>query len=384
MIPACILATATHCHLGNHAVQHCAALQQPPTPPDTVYRRVGTQQEPIPCKLLSDTPLAQADTRLMQGIEAVVTHVLTAAGLPSLHRRQLALFLGSSSFDISVSEQAYQQARDVRGDAIPMGGGSSSFGNLADRLSQQFDWHGPVFSFNTACTSSANALWYATRWLTAGHADYALVLGVEVFNDMTALGFQSLGLLTPAVMKPFDVNRNGLVLGEAISALLLGPGTAAHFRILGGANLCDTHSMSAANPNGSTVKQVVQDALSAAHLRPADIGLIKVHGTASLLNDEAEASGLLQVFDALPPICALKPFLGHTLGACGAAETALLWQTLTADAPFIPATPGIGANPSVLGLALTQQASSPTAGATLLNFFGFGGNNTALIMGATA
>lgn len=382
--PACILATATHCHLGADATTQLAALAQAPTTPDIVQRPLGSSVEPVPCKLLADCPLDHIDTRLQRVVNAVTTRALAAAGLSHEERQRTALFVGSSSFDISVSEHTYQQARSVRGDAIPLDGSSSSFGNLADMLSRQCHLHGPVFSFNTACTSSANALWYASRWLAAGESRHALVIGVEIFNDMTALGFQSLGLLTRSVMKPFDAARDGLVLGEAVSAVVLGPGSTSHYRVLGGANLCDTHSMSAANPDGSTIAHVIRAALSAAQLHHTDIGTIKVHGTASLLNDEAEASGLLQVFgDRLPPACALKPFLGHTLGACGAAETALLWQALTASTPFIPATPGIGADANVLGLRLTQQAQPPSPGAVLLNFFGFGGNNTALILGKT-
>jgi 3-oxoacyl-[acyl-carrier-protein] synthase-1 len=106
-----------------------------------------------------------------------------------------------------------------------------------------------------------------------------------------------------------------------------------------------------------------------------------VHGTASLLNDEAEAAGLLQLFPTMPPICALKPFLGHTLGACGLTELILMWRSLTDAQPFLPATPGIGADASVLGLTLQQTAVVPAAGLCLLNYFGFGGNNTALLIG---
>src|SRR5690606_23448456 len=117
-------------------------------------------------------------------------------------------FVGSSSFDISVSEHHYQQAQQTCGAAIPLDS-SPSFGKLADTLRQRFGLYGPEFSFNTACTSSANALWYASRLLATGTVRHALVVGVELLNDMTALGFHGLGLLTPTVMKPFDAARNG-------------------------------------------------------------------------------------------------------------------------------------------------------------------------------
>lgn len=377
---ACFLGAGIATHLGTGISAQLAGLQQAPRAPQPVDCAIGTLHERVPYKLLGDFPLQAIDTRLYTVIDTVIEQALANVPLSRQDSNAIALFIGSSSFDISVSEHAYQQAQAVRGDAIPLGG-SSSFGNLGARICERFGFNGPDFSFNTACTSSANALWYASRMIRSGKIRHALVLGVEVINHITALGFHGLGLLTRSVMKPFDSARDGLVLGEAASALLLGPGNAEDFRLLGGANLCDTHSMSAANADGSTVAAVIQAALAEAGLSPAAIGAIKAHGTASLLNDEAESAGLLRLFDAetLPPVCALKPFIGHTLGACGVTELVLFWQALQQG--FVPATPGIGADSSVLGVALNQQPCSVDKSAFLLNYFGFGGNNTALVIG---
>lgn len=375
---ACFLGAGIATHLGTGIPAQLAALQCAPQPPQIV----NCAHEPVPYKLLADFPLENIAQRLHTVIDNVIEQALAAAQLPDSERKNVALFIGSSSFDISVSEHLYQHAH---GDAIPLGN-SSSFGNLCETVRKRFGFCGPDFSFNTACTSSANALWYASRLLQAGKIRYALVLGVEVINHITALGFHGLGLLTRSVMKPFDAERDGLVLGEAASALLLGAGDSQDFRLLGGANLCDTHSMSAANADGSSVAAAINAALAEAHLPHTAVTAIKAHGTASLLNDEAEAAGLLRVFSAgnfssnnVPPICALKPFIGHTLGACGLTELILFWQAIANG--FIPATAGIGADPSVLGISLTQQLQATVSGAYLLNYFGFGGNNTALLIG---
>lgn len=377
---ACFLGAGIATHLGTGIAAQLDGLRQMPRVPQPVDCAIGTLHEQVPYKLLADFPLTAIGSRLYTVIDSVIDSALATAGLTADERKNIALFIGSSSFDISVSEHAYQQAQQVRGDAIPLGG-SSSFGNLGVTVRQRFGFHGPDFSFNTACTSSANALWYASRLLRAGRIRHALVLGVEVINHITALGFHGLGLLTRSVMKPFDSDRDGLVLGEAASALLLGPGDAASFRLLGGANLCDTHSMSAANADGSTVAGVINAALAEAKLSHSDITAIKAHGTASLLNDEAESAGLLRIFGhaTLPPVCALKPFIGHTLGACGLTELIMFWQAIQHG--FVPATPGIGADPAVLGLALNQQQCAINGKAYLLNYFGFGGNNTALVIG---
>ena len=377
---ACFLAAGITSSLGTGIAAHLAALQNPPTPPQLLQRTLGNAQESVPYKLLVDVPLTDIDTRLLRSIDSAVQQALNDAGLSAREQREMALFVGSSSFDISVSEYHYQQAHSVSGSAIPLGG-SPSFGKLANTLRGHYGLRGSEFSFNTACTSSANALWYASRLLATGTIRHALIIGVELINDITALGFHGLGLLTPSVMRPFDAARNGLVLGEAVSAVVLGPGDASDFRLWGGANLCDTHSMSAANADGSSVARVIRQALAAAQISPEHIGSIKVHGTASLLNDEAEAAGLLQVFEQMPPVCALKPFLGHTLGACGLSELILMWQALAAETPFLPATPGIGNDASELGLTLNQSCIAPSNSTCLLNYFGFGGNNTALVIG---
>jgi 3-oxoacyl-[acyl-carrier-protein] synthase-1 len=373
---ACFLGAGIATHLGTGIATQLAALQRAPMPPQIV----NCVHEPVPYKLLADFPLVNIEKRLYEIIDNVIEQALAAANIADSERKNIALFIGSSSFDISASEHVYQQEHKKESHSIPFGH-SPSFGNLGEAVRQRFGFYGADFSFNTACTSSANALWYASHLIQAGKIRYALVLGVEVINHITALGFHGLGLLTRSVMKPFDAARDGLVLGEAASALLLGAGSAQDFRVLGGANLCDTHSMSAANADGSSVAAVISAALSEANLQHTAIAAIKAHGTASLLNDEAEAAGLLRVFSRsnLPPVCVLKPFIGHTLGACGLTELILFWQAILHG--FIPATAGIGADSTVLGISLTQQAQAAASGAYLLNYFGFGGNNTALLIG---
>jgi 3-oxoacyl-[acyl-carrier-protein] synthase I len=126
----------------------------------------------------------------------------------------------------------------------------------------------------------------------------------------------------------------------------------------------------------------LQQALESAQLNADEIIAVKAHGTASLSNDEAEAAGLRQVFNQLPPLCALKPRIGHTLGACGLAELALFCGA--ADQGWLPGTPGIANKENgfaeELGVELNQLPLPITPGHFMLNYFGFGGNNTSLIV----
>lgn len=372
----CFLGAGLTTHLGTGVSENLAALHRPPSPAQNVPRRVDDRMEQIPCKPLRDFPLRSQKTRLNDVVFSVVAEALRESGLRSSEQRRMAVCVGSSSFDISVSECAYREELAVGGVALPLR--SPSFANLAETVRRRFDLHGADYSFNTACTSSGNGLWYAARLIRSGAVDNALVLGVELINDLTTLGFLALGLLTRSEMRPFDAKHDGIVLGEACAAVVLGRGDADGFHFRGGANLCDTHSTVAARADGSTIATVIEEALADASLHSGAIDAVLAHGTASPANDEAEAAGMLRAFPIVPPVCALKPFVGHTLGACGLTEMILFYRAL--ENGFLIATPGIGADLSACGVTLNQREQPMTRGNFMLNTFGFGGNNTSLVV----
>jgi 3-oxoacyl-[acyl-carrier-protein] synthase-1 len=263
--------------------------------------------------------------------------------------------------------------------AVPMG--IIGYGKLAQSLGQQFALSPHRYTYSTACTSSSNALLYAHRLLQAGVIDHALVLGIEFFNHTTLLGFYGLGLISPSQsMRPFSAGRDGLMLGEGCGLLLLSrDASAARMHLCGGAVATDNHSLTAANIDGSSLAAVIGQALADSAITAADIVAVKAHGTASMLNDEAEAAGLRRVFaeTAMPPIFALKPFCGHSLGASGALEMALTIGCLERE--LLPANPQLE-DDSALGIRLLHQSESAPIGHYLFNCFAFGGNNNALIL----
>ena len=367
-----------HTSLGATLSDNLDALPAGPPPPGITAVPLGETVEPVPSMLLSGLPLTDIETRLWRALEPVIDAALAASDLTPAQRERTALFLGTSSLDISVTEAIY--ARELAADptAHPLMT-NAAMGGLAETIARRFGLRGPDYTINTACTSSANALIYADAMIREGLIDHALIVGLEIFNVITALGFQSLALLAPNGMRPFDAARAGLVLGEGVSALVVGatPGPSG-FRLRAGANLCDTHGVSAANPDGSTVAAVMQQAIDAAGLAVSDILAVKAHGTASLLNDEAEAAGMHRVFPAIPPMLAMKPFIGHTFGACGLNELLLVCGAI--ERGRLPPMPGISAQPGELGLTLNQTWAPVAKGAFLLNYFGFGGNNTSLVV----
>ncbi|MES2817753.1 MAG: beta-ketoacyl synthase N-terminal-like domain-containing protein [Pseudomonadota bacterium] len=253
---------------------------------------------------------------------------------------------------------------------------------LARQLRERWDF-AAAFTLNTACTSAANGLLYGARLLGEGRFRRALVLSFETPSAVAMQGFAALDLVSAsACYRPFHPERDGLILGEAYASVLLDlePGPTPLARLLGGYSACDTSSLTTTLEDGSHIDAVMRRALASAAATPAQIALVKLHGTATAANDRAESNGMARLFGSAPPPCALlKPYLGHTLGACGLSETLLLLTALGQGS-----LPGIDYAADAL-LALPDQPWTPPAdGLLLANFFGFGGNNASLVLQACA
>lgn len=314
-------------------------------------------------------------------VPEVAREAIDSAGLSRAELEALPLFVGSSSFSVVRSEARYQEL--VRRDAEAAFALSQvGFQHVAATLQDSLGCRGETFAFNTACTAAANALTSALRMLQLGWHRHALVVGVELANVTTLAGFGSLQLVADAV-RPFDLRRNGIVLGEGVGAVLLSvEGDERDLRLVAGACNGDPYGVTTANPDGSTIAAVQRSVLALAGLEPGDVRGIKAHGTASPLNDTGEAAGIRSVFPITPPVCALKPYLGHTLGACGANELVLFAWALRAG--FFPATPGFEVEDPALALRPEVRAVEAAPGAYLLDYFGFGGNNAALLIERTS
>jgi len=312
-------------------------------------------------------------------VSRAVDQALSSAGIAATELRNCPLFVGSSSYAIGQSERLYADAL-VSGVPDPLAVPLPGFGQLSRYLRAERGFRGADFLFNTACTASANALLVAAEHIATGRCDQALVIGMELANKTTLAGFYGMQLLAGETMRPFDLRRDGLVLGEGCGVIVLraaASGEAGIF-IAGGASSCDTYSISTSNPDGSQIAATMHAALANADVTPEDIVAIKAHGTASPLNDDAEAAGMRQVFGCVPSFFALKSHLGHTLGACGAIETGLSAGLLLTGR--LPATGGFEEFDEKLGICPQTKAFPAGAGHYLLNFFGFGGNNASIIL----
>lgn len=342
------------CVLGDDmpaALAALAALQRGGVPPVPVEVAAGVRW-PV-------YKLAARPGDWTQQVRDTVRHVVAQTG--DWGARTAPLFVASSSLDIGGMEHV-PQAQRLSGDLQ----------DFSDVVAGALGWQGPVFTVSTACTSALNAVLAACDLIRSGDADEALVIGAEMANRFTAAGFGAMQLLAPDAAQPFGAQRKGLVLGEAVAALRL-QARPARWQVVGGANVVDGR-----NPSGTeatAVHAMCREALAQGGLQPGDIDLIKVQAAGSPVNDAIEAEALKHVFDPLPPLVSLKSAIGHTLGAAGAAELALLvgcveagvWPA--ADYPLDES----------LGIALCAQAPRALRH-MLLNVVGFGGGHASLVL----
>jgi 3-oxoacyl-(acyl-carrier-protein) synthase len=300
----------------------------------------------------------------------------------ALRGEECALIVGAGGFLYASTAELHGRTIGRLSDDTPFTVRGPHWG--AALIAERFDLRGPVLTASSGCSSSANALLIATEMLQRRRVRHALVVGAEGLSAVTLSGFDSLNVLDAAGCRPFDRDRAGLQIGEALAVLVLsadplGGDAPAHARLIGAANLCDTHHLTAANPDGSIMRDVMRKALECAHIAPDEVVAVKAHGTGNIDSDRAEASALRALFnDAPPPVLALKRYVGHTLGACGTLETAALIACLQAG--FMPAAAGFENVDPELRVEPLRAPLPARPGPYLLNFFGLGGNYTALVM----
>ncbi len=359
------------------ALRNGQARPQPPTRfPISIADKIKVAQ-------LDGADLARGE----QGAEAVilsaVEQALADANLTIADDvfADCALIVGSSGF-LYAAEDEYRFTMEKTGQ--PSDPPLHSTGWIAARLAHRLAIGGPVLSLSTACSSSANALIVAAAMIQRGRVRRALVIGAEGLSAISLNGFYSLMLLDPEGCRPFDRDRRGLQLGEGAAALILQASDdrdprPASASFCGGANLCDIHHVTSATPDGSAMRRVISDALNASATAPQNILAIKAHGTGSLDNDTAEAAAMRALYPGgIPPFTAIKRYIGHTLGACGAMETAAFIGCLRSG--FIPRAAGFEEPDPKLSISPLRSTAAARPGRYLLNFFGFGGNYASLVI----
>ncbi len=252
------------------------------------------------------------------------------------------------------------------------------------------NFKGPNGCVTNHCVSGVLALTEAKDALRRGYADRAVVVGHDTpIEPQTVYGYQQLGLLTNAELRPFDAARSGSVLGEGAGALVIETRSAAAERnaevlaeLLGTACTTEAEGLLGIREDGDGLQRAIETALEDAGLAPADVGLVIAHGNGTRLSDASEAAALARVFGPdIPPVTAFKWAFGHTLAASAIVDTVLAALALRdGTAPGIATFREV--DPEFAALPVSSDAQAPRGAVALVLSRGFAGTNGAVVLGA--
>jgi 3-oxoacyl-(acyl-carrier-protein) synthase len=259
-------------------------------------------------------------------------------------------------------------------------------GSITEIVAGQLGIKDYMTTISTACSSSANAIFYGARLIRNDVLDVVVAGGVDALTKFTLNGFNTLMILDPEFCKPFDEHRQGLNLGEGAGYLTLVSERVSktlnkemYCTLSGYNNSNDAYHQTASSPEGEGSYLAMTGALSKSGLAPSAIDYINLHGTGTPNNDSAEGNAIKRVFDPqYPPMSSTKSFTGHTLGASGGIEA--VFSVLAIKHGFI--YPNLRFETRMNELPVepeTKFLKGKNLNHVMSNSFGFGGNCTSLI-----
>lgn len=352
--------------LGKTAVQHFNDLES------AGYRNTRA------CKILNFEAPA-----LSRGLEMALyttRRAISQAGI-SLPENT-GVFLGSTLGE----SMAYEMAAE--GDNINLSEYNTY--SLARAIATEFCLTGTVNALSTACTAGNYAVGAAMNAIRSGEVPVAIAGGVEPFSRMAMVGFSRSRAMAPETCKPFDAERNGMILGEGAAFFILEKLEDAELR--GATPLatvyslglsCDAYHPTAPHPDGRGLATAIQHAFKLAGLDSQKADWVNIHGSGTVLSDAAEARALKTVFNyQMPVLSGSKGAIGHALGAASALELAICVRGIVSN--IIPPTPGHDIPDEKIGLNCTTAPLDKKLNIVVNSSSAFGGLNAALLIGACA
>lgn len=270
----------------------------------------------------------QRDRSLQLGVLAA-EEAWEMAGLYKMPPGRIATTFSSSKGGLLSLLQAGEDPGvkwDFLSDFFPYAGGRL--------LKERFGFCGPSLSFSSACSTGIGSITGGVRLLLDGECDAVLTGSTEAsIHPLIYAAFQNMGLLSQKTggPAPFDIERDGFLMGEGAAVMILEREESAKkrkvpvlARLTGWALGADAYGALEMEPNGNTIVPLILRALGKAGLKPSDIGYINAHGTGTRLNDQVESGALCQVFgDTQTRVSSTKGATGHLLGAAGSVEAVI-------------------------------------------------------------
>ena len=317
---------------------------------------------------------------MMAAREALDQARLTPADI-----EEAAFVSGTTVGGMDMSEQYYLDflTNDLHNEYISLHDCGSTTECIADSLGS----FASVSTLSTACSSAANAIINGANALRSGQYEIAVVGGSECITKFHLNGFNSLMILDQEQCRPFDDTRAGLNLGEGAAYLVIETMRSAQRRgvkpiaiLEGYGNACDAFHQTASSPTGEGAFLAMKEALSDAGLKPKDIDYINAHGTGTPNNDSSESQSMLRLFgENIPPVSSTKSFTGHTTSASGSIESVIC--ILALQEQFLPVNLGWKHQMPDGITPLVDSCPRTPLRHVLCNSFGFGGNDSSLVLG---
>ena len=312
-----------------------------------------------------------------------IKEAIKEAGLTKhiLQGKKVVLISGTTVGGMDVTERHFSQmlVDDKEAGYIV----NHECGRVTSQIAELCDLECELVTISTACSSALNAIILGTKMLLLNQVDYVLAGGCEALSSFHLNGFNSLLILDKEPCKPFDAKRNGLNLGEGAAYVCLQRSEDANaskiLGYIGGyGNRCDAFHQTATSPDGEGAFLAMKDALEMSGLSISDINYVNAHGTGTPDNDQSESKALIRLFgNNLPPISSTKSFTGQTTSASGSIETVI--SLLANENGFIPANLRY-VNKDVNCIEPSLGTDNTPIRNVLCNSFGFGGNDSAVIL----
>ncbi len=329
----------------------------------------------LPLGLLADRPAL--DVRPL--VQAVVADALADAGL-ILPLVDCGVVIGSSRGNQTLLEQM------LSGEAPIADWWAAQPHIAAVTTACMLATQTIVLSPMAACATGISAIDRGAALIRAGQCDRVLVGAVDTpVTPLTIAGFRQMGAMGATGCYPFDVDREGLVLGEGGAVLVLESGAlarsrgAAHIygRVMGCGLTADAYHLSSPDPQGAGAKGAILLALGRSGLQAGAMDYIHAHGTGTQLNDATEAAVVGDIFGVGPWVSSTKGATGHSLGGSSALGAAICLMALRGQR-----VPGcVGLRRSGFSIKLAQTTEMADLQYVLCNGFGFGGQNGAIVFG---
>ena len=261
-------------------------------------------------------------------------------------------------------------------------------------VGMKLGWTGPNFCIATACAGGSHAIGEAARLIREGSSDVVLAGGSEACVTPIAIAaFARMGALSnrndepTLASRPFDVDRDGFVMGEGAGFLVLedwdravARGAHIYGEVAGYGRNSDAYHVTAPAPGGAGAAHCMRLALADAGLEASEIGHINAHGTSTDLNDAAEAEAVVKVFgEHSLPVWSAKGSIGHLIAAAGAVEAVAAMLSLR-DGLIPPTVNHERAEPELAIDVVAGECRKLAAAPVVSNSFGFGGHNASLVL----